>query len=183
MQCQPFRGANYMESAFLTVYFTVFFVIGIVLARFRNQVRQRLRALPWPLALLFGAAAVYAMILPNIPRLMRFTPADPMFGLGAAAMIALAISGGAWQAALGAPVLGWLGRVSYSLYLTHNIVLLAVVHLLFGRIGPAALLVVVVAASLAVAGIAWWLVEAPAHRLGQRLARRVAPRPMMVGQT
>ena len=82
-------------------------------------------------------------------------------------MIALAISGGAVQAVLERQPLAWLGKVSYSLYLTHNIVLLAVIHMLFGRVGAAMLLTVAVAACLLIAALSWLLVEAPAMWLGQ----------------
>jgi peptidoglycan/LPS O-acetylase OafA/YrhL len=118
------------------------------------------------------------MALPSIPRLMRFFPADPCYGLGAAALILLAISGGAWQRALEHPALRWCGRVSYSLYLTHNIVLLAVVQLLHGELAPVPLVLAVIAASLVVAGGFHALVEVPAILLGRRIG--AGPRPALV---
>jgi peptidoglycan/LPS O-acetylase OafA/YrhL len=172
VQCQPFRGNTYVESALLTAYFVLFFVIGILLARWQEPVRQRLHALAGPAQVLLGLGAVYAMIIPNVPKLMWLAPADPIFGLGAVAMIALAISGGAVQAVLERQPLAWLGKVSYSLYLTHNIVLLAVIHMLFGRVGAAMLLAVAVAACLLVAALSWFLVEAPAMWLGRAVSRR-----------
>jgi peptidoglycan/LPS O-acetylase OafA/YrhL len=178
VQCQPYRGATYAESAALTIYFAIYFVVGILLARHRREIRARLRALPWALALLLGVAAIYAMILPNVGRLASVAPADPLFGLGGALLIVLAIGGGLWAAALNTPVLAWLGKVSYSLYLTHNIVLLAVVHELHGRVGPGLLILLVVGASLLVAALGYHLVEAPALRVGRSLsaARRQGDR-------
>jgi peptidoglycan/LPS O-acetylase OafA/YrhL len=172
VQCQPFRGDTYVESALLTAYFALFFIIGILLARWQEPVRQRLHALAGPARILLGIGAVYAMIIPNVPKLMWLAPADPLFGLGAAVMIMLAINGGAVHAVLERQPLAWLGKVSYSLYLTHNIVLLAVIHTLFGRVGATMLLTVVVAACLLVAGLSWWLVEAPAMWLGRVVSRR-----------
>jgi peptidoglycan/LPS O-acetylase OafA/YrhL len=163
--CQPFRGANVAESFWLTGYFSLFFVVGILLARWRQGLRDRLRRVPRPVTWLLALGAVYAMILPNVPRLAAHMPADAMYLAGSAAMVALAVSGGIWSRTLESPPFAWLGKISYSLYLTHNIVLLAVVHLLFGRVGGSTLLVVVVAASLLAAAIAWRLVEAPAMRL------------------
>ena len=171
VQCQPFRGNTYVESALLTAYFALFFVIGILLARWQDPVRRRLQAFAGPAQVLFGLGAVYAMIIPNVPKLMWLAPADPLFGLGAAAMIAQATSRGAVQALLERQPLAWLGKVSYSLYLTHNIVLLAMIHMLFGRVGAAMLLTVTVAACLLIAALGWWLVEAPAMWLGQVVSR------------
>ena len=177
-QCQPFRGESFAASLLVTLYFVVFFVLGILLARHRLRLVGVLRTLPGPVVALFGLGAVLAMALPSIPRLMRFVPADPCYGLGAAALILLAISGGAWQRALEHPALRWCGRVSYSLYLTHNIVLLAVVQLLHGELAPVPLVLAVIAASLVVAGGFHALVEVPAILLGRRIG--AGPRPALV---
>jgi peptidoglycan/LPS O-acetylase OafA/YrhL len=50
--------------------------------------------------------------------------------------------------------------------------LLAVIHMLFGRVGAAMLLTVAVAACLLVAALSWLLVEAPAMWLGRAVSRR-----------
>jgi peptidoglycan/LPS O-acetylase OafA/YrhL len=168
--CQPFRGANIAETFWLTGYFSVFFVVGILLAHWRQGLRDRIRRLPSPVTWLLALGAVYAMILPNMPLLAAHMPADAMYLAGSAAMVALAVAGGRWTQALDSRPFAWLGKVSYSLYLTHNIVLLAAVHLLFGRVGGSTLLLVVVVASLVVAAIAWRLVEAPAMRLAARVS-------------
>jgi peptidoglycan/LPS O-acetylase OafA/YrhL len=179
VQCQPFRGYDGISSVLLTVYFTLFFIIGILLARYRNSVRQSVRTLSMPGAALLGVAALYAMILPNIPRLMPIMPADPLFGLGAAALIALAIGRMGWTAALQTRPLGWLGEVSYSLYLTHNIVLLAIVQRYHAAATTPVLLFGVVAASLLVAALSYRFLEAPASRLGRWAeVRRGAGIPM-----
>jgi peptidoglycan/LPS O-acetylase OafA/YrhL len=173
--CQPFRGANVAESLWLTGYFSVFFVVGILLARWRQGVRDRIRRLSSSGGWLLALAAIYAMILPNMPRLAAYVPADAMYLAGSAAMVALAVAGGRWNQALDSRPFAWLGKVSYSLYLTHNIVLLAVVHLLFGRVGGSTLLLVVLVASLFAAAIAQRCVETPAIQLAARIsaARRL----------
>jgi peptidoglycan/LPS O-acetylase OafA/YrhL len=170
-QCAPFRGDDLLESLVLTGYFAIFFVCGMLLARYRQPVTARLRSVAggWRAALSLGA--IYSVILPYAPRFSILLPADLTFGLGSALMIALALASPAWSRILQLPPLLWLGRVSYSLYLTHNVVLLAVVHLLYPRLGGAALLAVVVIASLLVSEIAFRLVEAPAIRLGRHLSR------------
>ena len=67
----------------------------------------------------------------------------------------------------------WLGRVSYSLYLVHLPIFLALYPVLAGRVPfPAAALLLIVA-SLAAAAVMHRLVEAPATRLGRRLTRPV----------
>ncbi|BCJ40359.1 acyltransferase [Actinoplanes ianthinogenes] len=70
--------------------------------------------------------------------------------------------------------LTWLGVVSFSVYLLHMPVLVVVTRLLPGRspvIGPA-----FVAGTLAVAWMAYHLVERPGQRLGRRVADRLDAR-------
>jgi len=175
VQCQPFRGEDVTDSVVLTVYFALFFIIGILLARHRDPVRRTIQSLSMPTATLFGVAAAYAMILPNVPRLMPVTPADLFFALGAAALIGLAISRTGWIVALQVRPLRWLGKVSYSLYLTHNVVLLAVVHLLHAEVPPTVLLLCVASASLLIAEVSYRFLEAPALRFGQWLTVQEIP--------
>lgn len=76
-----------------------------------------------------------------------------------------------FRRALEAPVPQWLGRISFSLYLIHEPVLLAVRFLL-----PRAALLVVVVLGLffcvVVAGLFTRWVEIPSHRLARRLGSR-----------
>lgn len=69
-----------------------------------------------------------------------------------------------WRGRTPAPLL-WLGRVSYSLYLSHFLAIVAGAAA-FGRLGPALAL-------LAIPGLAWVLwrfVERPSHALSRRIA-------------
>jgi peptidoglycan/LPS O-acetylase OafA/YrhL len=69
--------------------------------------------------------------------------------------------------------------VSYSLYLTHNIVLLAIVHWFHAMASTPVLLLGVVGASLLVAAVSHRVLEAPAMRFGRWAAvRRSAGAPM-----
>ena len=90
-----------------------------------------------------------------------------LFGAMRTRHLTTALSGAAWQ---------WLGLISYSLYLTHNIVTGAL-YWLAGRLLPSGLiveiatLVGVTAACLAVAFGMWWLVERPAHAFARRIGK------------
>lgn len=66
----------------------------------------------------------------------------------------------------------WLGQVSFSLYLTHELVLAPLHHRFHGALGPAALFGLSCAAALPAAYAFYWFVERPAHRLARRAGRR-----------
>lgn len=179
-QCAPFRGDDLAESFVLTGYFAVFFVFGMFVAHHRDAIVGTLRRIPgWRRAVL-SLGAVYSVILPHAPYFSVLLPADITFGLGSALMIALALGSPAWSRTLQSRPLLWLGRVSYSLYLTHNIVLLAVVHLLYPFLDGVGLLAAVAVSSLIVAECSYRLMEAPSIRLGRYIsgarasAKRVA---------
>ncbi len=76
------------------------------------------------------------------------------------------------------PVLQYLGRISYSLYLVHMLVGTPLVRLGIRLIGArpdalhaTALVVIALGASIAAAHLLYVVVERPAHRLSQRLRR------------
>lgn len=70
--------------------------------------------------------------------------------------------------------LEWLGDVSYSLYLVHLPILLFLTHTLNGLVEYRWIIVLVIAASLAVADLAHRFIERPSITLGKKLAGRWA---------
>ena len=96
---------------------------------------------------------------PDIARLV--------WGAGAVGAIMLSLSSiNAERALLWRP-LQWLGRVSYSLYLTHIIILLTLVHLLDGRVPLPLIVAAVMALSFLCAGLMFRYIEQPSMRAGR----------------
>jgi len=72
---------------------------------------------------------------------------------------------------LKSPVPEYLGRISYSLYLTHSVVLFATLDLLYGRLPIIGIFAIFFAASFSVAHVFCIFVEEPSMQFGKRLAR------------
>ena len=158
---QAYSGETLVQGTLFTVYFVAYFVLGILLATQRQRITLIVQALhPW-LRRLLWLAAIAGL---GVSR-------DIVDGASAALIIALTIGSPGIQAWLCTPVLQWLGRISYSLYLTHVIVLLATIHLLYGTLPLAVLLPMVIVLALVVAHVFNLLVEQPAIALGRRLTR------------
>ncbi|HWX49442.1 MAG TPA: acyltransferase [Roseomonas sp.] len=128
-------------------------------------------------------AAGAALALRPLPRLddmqaiaativvVVMTMAAHDYGVIAASvlLILLAQRGGTFAQALRRPVLLWLGKVSFSLYLVHLPVLLALTHALRGQASSGIVALLAILLSLPIAAAMHALVERPAHRLARRL--------------
>jgi peptidoglycan/LPS O-acetylase OafA/YrhL len=79
----------------------------------------------------------------------------------------------AWRAAK------WLGRVSYSLYLTHVVVLLTLLRAAHGELPYGFLVLAILPLSLVVAAIYWRFIENPSHKFGKWLVRRIHSKPAL----
>ncbi|HEV2776906.1 MAG TPA: acyltransferase [Solirubrobacteraceae bacterium] len=176
-----FGGGDY----FATLKYIPCFVIGILLAAHRESLRARLERLG------AGAVAIVASIAALAYTWQFWANADwfpgPLGGavhnqvvdlvavtLGATLIILLVQRPGRSRDALLSRVPQFLGRISYSLYLVHLPVLLAVVHLLGGAVEPVLLLPLVWVLSIVLADISQRFVERPAQGVGRRLAAHPA---------
>lgn len=161
-------------SWFKTGTYIYFFVIGIMLATRTDDIRARLTSLSRPMLAVLWVVALLAI---------SFSPSDTsevrtigdgglllMSGVAAGVVIALCIIGGAAERLLLTPIPRFLGRISYSLYLTHVIVIASIVHAFAGAVPLAVALAVALPTLIVVADLSQRFVEAPSQQLGKRLA-------------
>lgn len=101
-------------------------------------------------------------------------PSDWSIIAGASLVLVIAMSDDAAKQLLNRWVFRYLGRISYSLYLLHPIVLLAALHAFNGRLPLWAILAGGFAITFPVADLAQRMIEQPAARLGRRAADYVS---------
>ena len=163
--CTPYQAATVAESFLLTAYMTAFFVLGIAIALRRPALERWFGNMPGWLKTVLWIGSLASLTL----GYRAHVATDAVYGLGSAMLIALIVTTPGAQKALNRGPFPWLGRISYSLYLTHWVVMAVAIPLLRGAMPALALLALVVAASLLVAVGVHALVEAPAMRLGKLL--------------
>jgi peptidoglycan/LPS O-acetylase OafA/YrhL len=158
------KAGEILHSLIDTVRYALFFVLGIGLALRSEEVQAWLRRHSHVRKLLW----VLAFALLAVPYLAGCL--ELAYAVGATLLLALCMSSPRARQLLSAPILAWLGKISYSLYLGHLLVLLTLLHLLYTVLPLAVILPLALAVSLAVAGLTHRVLELPANRLGKRLA-------------
>ena len=160
-----------------TLYYLAPFALGALLACHRDAVKRHYLALSsWRRLVLgvlafvlyfYGSRALAAlgdhrMLVHDWPTMM-----------GAALGLVVIAYEPAVKAPLDHRLFQYLGRISYSLYLFHPLVLLAALHLFYGRIGLAPLLAGTFVVTLLTADIAYRWLERPAARMARALGEGV----------
>jgi peptidoglycan/LPS O-acetylase OafA/YrhL len=155
-------------------------MLGILLALNAERAKQLLSGLrPAWIGILWAAALTGIAIVPgdltHVVGLVN-APVLLMNGLAAALIIALSIVDGRAARILMSPVARYLGRISYSLYLLHLVVIVAVIHAVGGAWPlPLAILAAIPLAIIG-ADISQRFIEAPSQRLGKAVAARIGSR-------
>jgi len=150
--------AGVVASLRSTCYFVLPFTIGIALERLKVGER-RVDGL--------YLAAGYAAVL-GLARM----GSDLSDYAASAVLIWAAMHPGPLRTALRWPVCRWLGRISFSLYLSHELVLLPLYHQLHDRLGGPALFVLGCALGLVVAHLFFVSIERPIHLLARAVWER-----------
>jgi peptidoglycan/LPS O-acetylase OafA/YrhL len=161
-----------------TVHYLLAFAIGAVLAGHREHLRVAYTALPTRTRVLLGALmlALYiygaqAMAVTGLKTVMAH---DWPLMAGAALLLTIAAFETRVAGWLNYAPLRWLGRISYSLYLFHPLVLLAALHAFYGFIPLGPLLLGSFIATFIISELAYRLIERPAVLLSRWSAQRIA---------
>lgn len=151
------------------------FGIGVGLASLWEALSARVQkaggrraALGWPAAVALAVLLVTSnwMVKPFLPATAAATLTLPLILIGVLILIVAAAHAPVLSRVLGSRPFAFLGLISFSLYLVHEPIVVALEKLM-----PTAVSVVLVAVpvSLVVATAFWWAVERPAHRLARSI--------------
>jgi peptidoglycan/LPS O-acetylase OafA/YrhL len=187
MLCAPLsqthaEGGGFFASlfdprTFLTLHYAAFFILGSMMAK--NQVRLR----SWfaGVSKLTGALlGVFAFVVfqlatkagPYSPGFLDPTQLPDWVAFPAAGLfIVFSLGAEPFQKFLRNPLIHHLGKISYSFYLMHGVVLFVMIHTLYGKVAFLNLLPVYLAGTFIVSEIFYRFVEKPTMDLGRRLTR------------
>ena len=177
-----YRGAGISSDVPTTIHYTAMFIVGALLAKHHERLAARFNRLRRASKWLALAAAIMAYtyrwwFLPG-QRVLHFDLFnDWAVTAGVSVFIICALASAKASRLLHARPLLFLGRISYSLYLYHAIVLLAALHLFFGHLPLPVIYALSLVTSLTVATVMYRLVEVPSIEIGRRWS---SPRPAVV---
>ena len=151
-------------NPFLTLQYLFLFAGGAAVALHATTIRRWFAG-----ALAWQRWGIWALTL----ILVTFS-LNPVIGIladcAAVALVALCFADSRVSDVLSHSWFAWLGRVSYSLYLLHVPILIALLHVFYGRLPLPGIFVCMIVLSLVAADISYRLVEKPSIELGRRLA-------------
>jgi peptidoglycan/LPS O-acetylase OafA/YrhL len=160
------------------IYATIF-VAGALLARHREALGRAWSGLAPASRAALGVLAVvaytYQHLFPWLTSIHPFVIDQMTTAAGGCVFVVAALEAGVLSRALRTAPLRFLGRISYSLYLVHCIVLLTLLHLSYGRIPVVVLLLAGGVLSLVLGWVGYVLVEKPSIALGRRLSAPSGP--------
>lgn len=172
---------------FATLHYSALFIIGALLAKNREYLINTYKSLP-PLSkmvlFLIGVILfVYAhpsfilsKLIPNFHPFYRTVIDSWFISAGACILIISALSAGSFSRILNNKVINYLGKISYSLYLTHIVVLTSTVYL-FSEILPMWIIcVLAVALTVLLSSAMYHIVEKGSMKLGKHLAKNLENR-------
>ncbi|MEK6302019.1 MAG: acyltransferase [Acidobacteriota bacterium] len=177
-----YRGTGISSDVPATLHYMAMFIIGALLAKHHDALTTRFnrfqRTTKW--LVLSGAILAYTYrwwFLPH-QRVLHFDIFNDWAATaGVSVFIVCALASAKVSRLLHTRPLLFLGRISYSLYLYHAIVLLAALHLLFGLLPLTVIYAMSLIATILVSTAMYRLVEVPSIEIGRRWS---SPRPRVV---
>jgi peptidoglycan/LPS O-acetylase OafA/YrhL len=168
-QHHPAHAESFGITLLWTAQIIPYFLTGILLSKHREQLHRLSERIPKALAVALFVIPAFAFMVQGNFVLAKI---DALYAFGAAVLIMLAVENAGFRAFLNHRLPQWLGRISYSTYLIHLPLMLAVTPALLGLTPPIIAAAVLIGLSLAAATLMHVLVEVPAIKLGRRLTRR-----------
>ncbi len=164
--------AESVAGAFLmTLRYVVFFLLGIIAAARLEQHKRFLGRIPAGRQTAAVVGVVFVLGFLIFKKMLGDGYIDTMFGLFAVYLITLCAGFPRVAAKLSGRVCLWLGDTSYSLYLIHMPVMLAIFCLLYGRASYAVTVTIAFPLILLAGHFTHCLIERPSMNLGRKAAK------------
>jgi peptidoglycan/LPS O-acetylase OafA/YrhL len=165
---------GFHTSYFDTIHYTSLFIVGILLAKHKDYVCNfylRLSKTAKILTFIFIIFDyAYASTIDYFVKLPYITIIGD-FGLALASsyFIVLSFCSTKVYKILMSKPLVYLGKISYSFYLYHFVVLMSAIHIFYEKINLFEIYLIALITSIIISHLAWIFVEVPSQKLGKKI--------------
>jgi peptidoglycan/LPS O-acetylase OafA/YrhL len=173
------KSNGFHTTYFDTIHYTSMFILGAMLAKYKDRIVPALLRIPVWLRWAVPVAGFWLYVYPNvITKALGLKPAvygqivqDLIISAGAGAFIVFAIASVAAAKVLQLRPLTFLGKISYSLYLYHLLALVGMLHLFYGKLPIWQIYSLAFVVAMVVSTLSYYFIEKPAIRLGKYWTR------------
>ncbi len=177
---------NISNDYVLSLQFIIMFITGALIAKHMSYLVERYSSLPRAIKFIIF---IFGICLYTFKWNLHYIPVNKsvlflkMYNVlsldfikywamtvGASIFIIASLSAGTFSRILRQGIPRYLGKISYSLYLFHSIVLMSFIHILYGIISIWAILLIAFVVSLILATISYYFIEKPFIGLGKKAA-------------
>ncbi|MBJ8052601.1 acyltransferase [Bacillus cereus] len=171
-----FQSTLTLTSYALTLHYTVLFLLGALVAKYKNNLIMffsnctKYKKILWfLLAILFY---MYEGVIGEIKVLNNFLFRDYIVAISACLFVILSMSVSTFSSLLRNKYLLYLGRISYSLYLYHLISLFSLIYMLNEILPLTIILILSLMLSFILATISYLFVEKFSFRIAKYITKR-----------
>jgi peptidoglycan/LPS O-acetylase OafA/YrhL len=180
-----FKVGNDGVEMINTLHYTSMFVLGAIISKYFSSITNRvIKMSRIQKFLLFGFGImmyIYAkpsfviatFIYPDIAPFYR-TVLDSWFvAVGSMILIVFSVSSRLFSKILTFSPIRYLGKISYSLYLSHILVLVSMFQLLHGAVPVLLICLLSLVTSIAISSLMYHFIELPSITLSKRLTKKI----------
>lgn len=164
---------KYNTDFAITLHYISMFMFGAILAKNIDVIVDYYKGLTkFKKMILFAIAILsytYQGLLPELKFIHKFLINEYAIVTGSLLFIIIALSSGTFSKFLNLRPILFLGKISYSLYLYHAIILFSLIYIFNESIPITAILILTIISSIIISSISYYLVEEPSIKLGKKI--------------
>lgn len=171
------RNGHY-TSIFDTVHYTSFFITGALLAKYKENLARTYHKLnkihKWTLlitAMIFYSYSRIVEVVIHLPFNHIITEYGIAFG--SIIVVIMALSSNAFTNFLMRKPIIFIGKISYSLYLYHFVILLSSINLFYGKLPIVLIYVLSFITTIFVSVLGYYFIEDPSAKLGRKVSQKI----------
>lgn len=163
-----------MIDYFITAHYASVFMVGALLAKHRMFFIQKFKSLPLNLKRLIGIVTLFMLAIEYLPGMHNKFINEWVTVAGAVIVMISAMSTDSIKTILNLKPMAFLGKISFSMYLYHMIIIFVLMHVFYGKIHISVIWLLAFVLTMIISTVAYYIVELPSMNLGRKLSKKIS---------